>query len=279
MHTTTLKRITGYGVLLFLFQLLIPVNAYSQVGMTIAPNRLYYNFPQGSSGTQKIIIQNPHNKDIEIGVSIADWEYDSIGTNMTYEIGTLANSCADWLRIVPGTYFILKPYERKEIEVSLLAPSGVDTSVKVHTAMLYFTQLNPSNLSESGSQGANVKVTVKMGVKLYHNFVAAPVKDIDIEGFKYVKEENDSKLLELKINNLSETWIDGKVKVEVLNTVSGKKVKFDEVDFYQLPGDKRIVKLDIKDKVDKGIYNATAIVSYGDKDELKIADLDFEVGE
>lgn len=259
--------------------LLVPVLSYAQIGITIAPNKLYYNFPYGSTGTQKIIVQNPNDKDIEVGVSIADWEYDSIGSNVTYDVGALKTSCAEWIRINPGTYFVLKPYERKEVEITLLAPSDADPATPVHTAMLYFTQLNPGTLP-GDAQGANVSVTVKMGAKIYHTYVGAPKKDIDITDFRYLYNESDSSnQLKLQIDNMGNSWVDGKVKVEVLNTESGKKYKLNDADFYQLPGDKRVVVMTLPEKIQSGRYNATAIVSYGDKDELKVADLDFEIVE
>lgn len=256
-------------------------NSFGQTGITISPSKLYYKFPYGGNGTQKIILQNPNDKDLEIGVSINDWEYDSLGNNVTSEAGTLKNSCSNWIRIAEGTYFVLKPYERKEIEVALTAPSDADASVPVHTSMLYFTQLNPGGGADA-QQGANVRVTVKMGVKVYHTFVTNPTKDVEITDFKHqvsTAGEQKNNVLEMQIDNLGDTWVEGKVKVEMLNTSSGKKTKLDAVDFYQLPGDKRIVKINIPDKTKGGKYNATAVVSYGDRDELKVAELDFELSE
>lgn len=258
-------------------------NSFGQAGITLSPSKLYYKFPYGSSGTQKIVVQNPNNKDLEVGISISDWEYDSLGSNTTYDAGKLSNSCANWIRLTDGTYFILKPFERREVEVTLNAPADADPAMPVHTAMLYFTQLNPGSAGES-QQGANVKVTVKMGVKIYHTYITEPKKDVEITDFAYKKgtpavgnTPSVPDMLEMRIDNMSNIWLEGKIKVELLNVASGKKVKMNTVDFYQLPGDKRIVKLPVPDKTKEGKYTATAIVSYGDKDELKVAELDFEI--
>ena len=113
--------------------------------MTASPGKLYYRFSPGGTNTQKIIVQNPNDKELEIGVSLSDWNYDSTGGNQVYEAGSLKNSCADWIKILPASYFTLQPNERRELNVVVSAPANADTSIPVHTAMVYLSQLNPGN--------------------------------------------------------------------------------------------------------------------------------------
>ncbi len=271
-----MKKILIFIVTFSLIQLANMAPGYAQAGVSTSPNKLYYTFEPGGSGTQKLIVQNPADKELEVGISFSDWQYDSLGNNITTDPGTLPHSCSKWITIAQGSYFILKPFERKELDVIVTAPADLNKDIPVHTAMLYLTQLNPWKPGQS-EEGASIIVTVRMGVKIYYSHVTAPQRSIEIVNFSHMKShiEGAQDQLELKIDNLSDTWVKGNVKVELLNTSNGKKLFLDEVEFHQLPGDKRLVRLKLPAKADKGKYNATAIVNYGDRDELKVAELDF----
>jgi P pilus assembly chaperone PapD len=248
----------------------LTAGAGAQAGITVSPSRLY--FQPGAKTEQKLTITNP-NKDrsLELGISLNDWAYDSLGNNITYEPGTLPTSCARNVQILPGTYFTLAGGETKEISVVMTADTGA--AVPIRTAMLYLTQLNPGDAT-SGS-GAAIKVTVRMGIKLYATNNAGGVPDMDITDF--VTEEQDGKTtgLKLYVNNTGNIWLDGKINYEVMNKETGKKTKLDFEEFYSLPGDHRIFKMALPATLAKGNYTATAIINYGKNDGLKLAELDF----
>ena len=57
--------------------------------------------------------------------------------------------------------------------------------------------------------------------------------------------------LELLLKNNSKSWLEGKIKWELLNTQTGEKRKLDDQEIYSLPGDIRIIKQDLpKDLTD-----------------------------
>lgn len=249
---------------------------FAQAGMTVSPGKLYYKLPPGSSNTQKIIVSNPNNMELEIGVSVSDWDYDSVGNNITYDAGTLKTSCADWVQVMPGSYFTLRPNEKRELNIVFTVPPNADTSVPVHTAMLFLTQLNPGDAKSAN--GTSIKVSVRMGVKLYHSFTQAEERNIDVVNFRDVAaaEKNASPgFLELQLENTGKIWLEGKIKWELLNTQTGEKLKLDEQDVFSLPGDSRFIRQNLPENLKKGQYTATAIINYGNKDELKVVELEF----
>ena len=140
----------------------------AQAGMTVSPGKLYYKLPPGASATQKIVVSNPNNKELEIGVSMNDWDYDTLGNNQTYDAGTLKSSGAAWVQVMPGSYFTLQPNEKRELDIIFTVPGDANTSIPVHTAMLFLTQLNPGDAK--AADGTSIKVSVRMGVKIYHAF-------------------------------------------------------------------------------------------------------------
>ncbi|RYZ52943.1 MAG: hypothetical protein EOP49_08330 [Sphingobacteriales bacterium] len=273
-----MNKLITFIITLSCLSVFLPFSAMSQGGISASPSKLFYTFPAGGDDVKKIIIQNPTEKDLELGLSIGDWEYDSLGNNVITDAGKLSNSCASWISFPQGNYMLLKAFERKEVDVVLKAPVEIEKSQPVHTAMIYLTQLNPGK-STDGPEGASIVVSVKMGIKVFHTSETVPSRELEIADFRHV-ESHDKALgsqLELQLDNLGNTWLDGRVKVELVNTSNGKKIKLDVVDFFQMPGDKRFLRLNIPAKTGAGKYSATAIVSYGDKDELKVAELDFAI--
>ncbi|RZK80689.1 MAG: hypothetical protein EOO92_07280 [Pedobacter sp.] len=256
--------------------LLITAKCFSQAGITATPPKLFYRAPAGTSAIQKVYISNPIKNDLEIGVSLGDWKYDTTGVNSLQDPGTLKTSCADWIRILPGSYFTLLPEEKKEISVELNVPQDADQSIPVHTAMVYFTQLNPAD--GKSSTGAAIRISVRMGIKIYHSFTNTDEKALEVVDLTDApsKVPGSPGFLEIKLQNTGKIWIDGTIKWELLNSQNGEKVKLDDQLFYSLPGDKTTLFKQLPEKLKKGNYTATAIVNFGNKDELKIVEVEFE---
>ena len=263
---------------LFIFLLIgSSTSLMAQAGMTVSPGKLYYKLSPGASATQKIVVSNPNNRELEIGVSMNDWDYDTLGNNQTYDAGTLKNSAASWIQVMPGSYFTLQPNEKRELDIIFTVPAGANTSIPVNTAMLFLTQLNPGDAK--AQDGTSIKVSVRMGVKIYHSFTQAEERDIEVTNFTDILPAKDNKenggFLELSLQNTGKTWLEGKVKWEILNTQTGTKTKLDDQDVFSLPGDKRIVRQSLPANIAKGKYTATAVINYGNKDELKLVELEF----
>jgi hypothetical protein len=253
-------------------------NLMAQAGMTVSPGKLYYQLAAGGNSTQKIIVSNPNSRDLEIGLSLNDWDYDSLGNNQTFDAGALKTSAADWVRVMPGSYFTLKPGEKRELDVILRVPANVSSEIPVHTAMLFLTQLNPG--FGRAADGTSIKVSVRMGIKIYHSFNQYDERNIEVINFTDVLPNKEDKTtggyLELKLNNTGKQWLEGKIKWEVLNTQTGEKKKLEEKEIFSLPGDQRLVRQNLPPNMAKGKYTATSVINYGDKDELKLVELEFE---
>lgn len=242
-------KISFAGILLFCS--ILAYKTYGQVGMTASPSKLYFKLPGGGTATQKVIVSNPNDRELDVGVSFSDWDYDSVGNNRIYEMGTLKNSCAEWIKVLPASVFTLQSNERRELDVVFTVPQNADRSIPVHTAMVFLTQMNPAD--SRAQNGAAIRVSVRLGIKVYHSFVQTENRDLEVIGLKdttaslpvkgpVAQKAATATLLELQVQNTGKLWIDGKVKWELLNTQTGGKTQMDEQDFYSLPGDKRIIR-------------------------------------
>jgi len=259
--------------LLLLINIFIIVDLNAQAGISISPSRLYFNNSASGLKAQKIIISNPSDKNLELGVSISDWKYDSLGNNVLYAPGKLDISCANALRILPGSFFTLKPNEEKEIQVQFNKDTKGNKTALSQTAMIYITQLNAGQSVKSN--GASIKVTVRMGVKVYYSNNPKEIPNLEIVNFQDATTKTNERNLELTVKNIGNIWGDGTAKWELLNTSTGTKTKLDEFEFYTLPKDVRKIKTKIPDNLPKGKYTATSIITYGANKDIKVAELEF----
>jgi P pilus assembly chaperone PapD len=247
-------------------------DVFAQAGITASPSRLF--FSPGNKSEQTITVVNPSSdKNLEVGITLNDWKYDSLGSNVIYTAGELDNSCAKYIKILPSAFFTLAPGESKNV---IISTAGVpeDANVPVRTAMLYLTQLNPGD--GKNENGAAIKVTVRMGIKIYYSAKVGATPELEITNLETKDEAGAVKGLRLNFDNTGQLWASGTIKFEFLNKGTGKKYKLDPVEFYTLPGDKRIFDTALPKGMDKGKYTTTAIINYGQSDELKIAEIDFD---
>lgn len=244
----------------------------AQTGISVSPPRLYYETDPGQSSTQKVLVSNVSKKNtLDLAVSLGDWKYDRKGDNIMLRADSLATSLVSWINIrQEDSYFSLKPGEFRELEVVMNTPTGLDMNVPVHTAMLYVTQMNP--IDDVDSKGANIKVSVRSGIKLFHKTLVGRNKILEIQNLLFKKEERS---LELHFENRGNVWGDGIIYPELLNTQTGKKTVLDAMVFYTMPGDFRESAIALPKELEKGKYVATILMDYGDENAIEIAELSF----
>jgi hypothetical protein len=261
------------SIVLFGISSLFPSIVFSQTGISVSPPRTYFTVNPGGSETKKILINNPSSTNtLELSVSLNDWEYDQMGTNVILDAGQSETSSASWINILPQSFFSLAPNASYELGVQLNVPENADSSVPVHTSMLYITQINPTD--GINEQGANIKIAVRSGVKIYHRYDVVKDANIEIENFAYNKKEQPNHL-KLSFTNEGNIWTDGTVNCELLNQDTGAKVKLADVVFYTMPGNKRDLFLQLPEGLAPAKYIATAIVDYEGAASVKLAELSF----
>lgn len=271
MFPTDFFKLLKMNKLALLFCFLI-FQAQAQTGISVSPPRIYFESKPGTSSTQKITVTNVSLKNtLDLAVSLGDWEYDEKGENMMYPSNTLKNSCASWISVKNNdNYFTLAPGERKDLEVTITPVKAANDSLPAHTAVLYVSQMNP--VDDFDSKGANIKVSIRSGIKIFHTFSNSLTKKIEIEDLKFDQSTNN---LNLKFKNQSEIWVDGKISTEIINVKTGKKVVVNDVVFYTLPGNLRKLSIPVTQDLEKGSYNASVIIDYGDSSLLEMAELNF----
>lgn len=263
-------------LLLSLLALAAITTAIAQTGLTVGPPRVYFVADAGQGQTQYIDVTNP-SKDytLELGISFEDWSYSEYGDNVLSEKGSLPTSCADWIS-VSETYFSLKPGESKRLQLNMQVPSDAKftSDVPIHTTMLFVTQLNPRAREER--EGANIRLAVRSGIKIYHRFNGREQPDLDITNLQYHHIDSVGTFLELSYDVTGNIWLEGRARAEFLNQATGEKTIVDNLTFYCLPGDKRKQYIAVPDTLTTGQYLASVLVFYGDQEVVKVAELEFD---
>ncbi|TJZ60393.1 hypothetical protein FAZ15_10320 [Sphingobacterium olei] len=249
---------------------------YAQTGITVGPPRLFFVSNAGENQIQTVDVTNP-SKDytLDLSVSLEDWRYTLYGDNEMAPIGTFTNSGASWISI-SEPFFSLKPGETKRLNVNLAVPQTVSytDSVPVHTSMLFVTQLNPRQGVDK--EGANIKIAVRSGIKIYHRFNGKDKADLEITNLKHMHVDSVGDFLELAFDVTGNIWMEGKVRAEFINQETGQKIVLDNMAFYCLPGDKRKQYIQVPKELTKGNYLVSVMLFYGEEDMVKAAELEFD---
>lgn len=259
--------------LFILFLILISsFESRAQMGISVSPPRVYYTAAPGQTWVKEVLVTNVSEEHVlELAVTLGDWNYDEFGSNLLFSADSLENSCAAWVSLAEGSYFTLKPQESKNISVEMTVSENVNRDLPVHTAMLYVTQMNP--IDEVNQEGANIRVSVRSGIKLFQRFDVPRISNLDITDFSFSGEEN---ALELQFSNEGNVWADGVVAAYLFNQNTGEEIELEQQGFRTLPGDLRILKLKLSEELKKGSYTATAMIHLENSDHVQAAELQFD---
>src|SRR5690606_13235575 len=248
---------------------------YGQTGLTVGPPRVYFVGEPGSSMVQFVDVTNP-SKDytLELAVSYEDWSYSETGDNQLFQAGTLSNSCANWLTI-SEPFFALAPGESKRLQLNMKVPESLGAeSPSVHTTMLFVTQMNPR--ASTRQEGANIRLAVRSGIKIYHRRAQAESIDVEIDNIVYHKNDSIGSYLELEYQVNGNTWTEGRIRIEYLNQETVKQTKMEDINCYALPGDKRKFYSLLPSELTAGEYVGTVMLLYGDQPDIKIGEISFK---
>lgn len=267
-----MRHLFIHSLLLFVgFILIIPSSVFSQVGISVSPPRVYYSLNPGETGSQKVLVSNISKEhSLNLSLTLGDWEYDRYGNNLMFPPDSLDSSCAGWMSLPGGMYITLEPGEKREIDVTMAVPIEVDRDDNVQTAMLFITQMNP--VDGVDAQGAAIRINVRQGIKIYRKGNVPEIKKVEIENLGYDKETNSLLLL---FNNDGNIWINGHVSTSLFNQNTGQELNIESIDFYTMPGDRRIMQIPIGHELEKGRYTATVMLDYGDRTTVEAAELQF----
>ncbi|WP_270089202.1 fimbrial biogenesis chaperone [Sphingobacterium sp. SYP-B4668] len=247
----------------------IVTTVHAQTGLSVTPPRVYFTAGPGEAVKQQIQVTNVSKSNVlDLALSLNDWQYDRLGENEILPPDSLQTSCAGWIGLGEQTYFSLQPGEKKDIEITVQRPTNTG-DIDVYTAMLFVSQINP--VDDVDATGAQIKVSVRSGIKLFVRSAKPRNVQLNIEHAKFDKTNG---LLELRFKNEGDVWSNGDVVSNLLNTDNGAELKLENQVFYTMPGDTRTLYIPVKKDLTAGNYIATVMLDAGD-DYVEAAEISF----
>src|SRR5690606_15329341 len=129
---------------------------------------------------------------------------------------------------------------------------------------LFVTQMNP--IDDVDSRGQTIRVNVRSGIKIYHRLPQTRERRIEIQNMKFEKERS---MVELHFENNGNVWAEGTIYSDLINTVTGEKIKLEDIIFYTMPSNQRITGIPIPKELPKGNYILSVLMDYGDPNNME----------
>ena len=114
------------SLLIFFFVFLAGVAAFAQVSFTVSPPLIELTVPAGTTREFSLTVfaGTGEKKEMRFRVYLADFNLKKDGNIQFFRAGTLKRSAAPWIEINPSE-LVMKPEERKRVNVKLTIPAGV----------------------------------------------------------------------------------------------------------------------------------------------------------
>lgn len=256
-----MKNYLVYSILL-----LISIVAKGQ-DFEVSPLKMFFNAEPGESQTKFAIVKN-HSNNVETFIlSVNDYSVNSKGQGKYVAAGTLKNSIADWVSIAPS-FFELNPNEEKEIAITMQQP--VDEYGSKWGAIMVRTTQEQTSYSVDKAVTAGMAVSPRIAISIYQTPGTNKAFKATIGNLVEVDSRVDSIVTyNALINNLGDIITECKVFLIATNIETAEEHPFPEQKFTMYPKSSRKVELYLPKSLPKGNYSLTAILDYGNKNNLE----------
>ncbi len=221
-----LVRRIGVGVLVFLFNLFIIEGWTAFVNLDKVKIRI--TTPPGTTEAGIITVENRENHPIFVKVYPMEWRYIQPfdGAKEFYPMGTLYKGVEKWFRYSPQE-LQLAPGERALVHYKVNLPENIDSPC--YLVLFFETELGGSE-AVKGEKRVGLQLLTRIGTL----FLIEP-KGVVFRKAELVGATVSGKGVSLKINNLGNTALIGKIRVFVLDDKDMMLGKSETVDVYAPP--------------------------------------------
>jgi len=244
--------------------------------VSINPTILSYNVSPGEISTQTISIINLSDQKQSFELSLGDWLRDSVGSHKYFPVGTLENSCANWIKL-DNTIVEVEAKQTKDVRVTMNSPSDPTQFKQMKWAMLYVQNA----AEQAGAAGTTAKTTAKLvevfrfGIHIYQT--PPKLTDHSAKAISLIPDPVEKSTYDFSMVNTGSTQLTCKARLELTNIENGKEIKLEDTEFPVFPGAKRTVQLALPPTVPKGKYSMLALLDYDSSMPLEAVELSIEI--
>lgn len=225
----------------------------------IQPEKIEMKIARGGKRIANFKIINHSNSPLNLKIYLSDISFDEKGDKILKEKGTTSYSLSDYFVLEKEEYF-LEPGKIQTIQCIVNIPSTASPGGRYGTLVI-------ENLSDK-FQKKYLDVIILTQDKID--------TAVDLKNLTILSEDNDKQFVNLELKNISPVHIipSGKIILKDSKNVEIASIQLKLDNDFLLPETTGMLKGDLKKKLLKGKYFATAEVFYGDKKSLT---KDFEV--
>jgi hypothetical protein len=238
----------------------------------VSPSKIMFELEPGTSGTQYITVINKSSSKKSYIVETSHWTVDAEGA-VKYIESVDRRSCLEWMNITPA-FFDLGPNETERIAINMNVP---DTALITKWAMLFVREAVEQTSALAADKTLKTGIVISPSIAVYifqtpssNNSINAAIHDL----VKYESPENDAKMVKAMVTNNCDRIIICKVFLEILDLQTAEELSVDPIEIMVLPGVSKPVIFELPENMGAGSYDVTALLDYGNDDELVATQLE-----
>lgn len=247
-------------------------------GISVSPSTLRFNAKPGQTQSKTIKVNNDTDKKISFQVSFQDYGMGREGKTDVAVNSEYKNALSKYIVVSP-TLIELKPRESKLVSVTVDIPPGDAYAIAMWTTLALDEVIDRKKLevpSSNNTVAMGINASVGFGIHIYQNPPNVIANSVDIQNMKYNKPTAKAAgSIAMKAKNTGDGIGYCLYYLELTELLTGKQTKFKVKQFGILPGYEKEFTFDIPTTLPKGKYSALAVIDFGDKNELRTAELDF----
>ena len=260
-----------------------PVNTEdnSSLGISVSPSTLRFNVKPGLTQTKTVKISNDTKKDIGFQVSFQDYGLGIDGKQDVSVTTEYRNALSKYIVVSP-TFLELKPKEAKVVSVTVDIPPGDAYAIAMWTTLILDQVKDRQKLevpnSNNNTMAMGINTSMGFGVNIYQNPPNVIVNSVEIQSMKYLKvAATGANALIMKAKNTGDGIGYCLYYIELTNLLTGKQMKLRVKQFSIFPGYEKEFNFELPKELEKGKYSALAVLDFGNKEELRTAELEFNI--
>lgn len=258
-----------------------PDAADDGMGISVSPSTLRYNVKPGATQTKTVKISNDTKNNVSFQVSFQDLGIGKDGKQSVPVSSEYKNALSKYIVVSP-TLVELKSKESKIVTVTLDIPPGDAYAIAMWTTLVLDQvserpKMELPNLNNN-TMGMGINTTMGFGVSIFQNPPNVVVNSVDIQSMKYIKGgvQLPNSIL-MKAKNTGDGIGYCLYYLELTNLLTGKQIKLKVKQFGIFPGYEKELSFDLPKELEKGKYSALAVLDFGNKEELRTAELEFTI--
>lgn len=259
------------GLTVLTIALTVNHNVFAQAqknAISIGPATLYYTLDKGQTATQTVYITNKLSRPYSFSLELVDWGLDSNGEDVFYDAATRPHSCAQWITL-DKTFIEIPANSKAPVNVKLHLPDSADAVKEIKWTMLHIVTTGEKKApKKSGSLELALTKSLAVGVRIYQVPPAnvTLTKEVKMRSFEALA---DSSTYRIESENVGAMLLRCQYSIELSSEATGEKITIGPKEALLLPGQKRIVDLEMPKTLAKGKYIAVALIDPND-DEVPL---------